>query len=86
VIDDWIDSEQHRDLQSNSIDPVASVGKLLFNIALPRVIAALEGLLCSRFPTSSVAGATSIRPIGAFKAPVCYVRKSKPWVRLGGGG
>ncbi len=29
VIDEWIDSEQRRDLQSNSIDPVASVGKLL---------------------------------------------------------
>jgi len=29
VIDDWIDSEQRRDLQSNSIDPFASVSKLL---------------------------------------------------------
>jgi hypothetical protein len=29
VVDDWIDGEQRRDLQSNSIDPVASVGKLL---------------------------------------------------------
>ena len=29
MIDDWIDSEQRRDLQSNSIDPFASVSKLL---------------------------------------------------------
>ena len=29
VIDDWIDSEQRRDLQSNSIDPFASISKLL---------------------------------------------------------
>jgi hypothetical protein len=29
VIDDWSDSEQRRDLQSNSIDPFASVSKLL---------------------------------------------------------
>ena len=28
MIDDWIDSEQRRDRQSNSIDPAASVGKL----------------------------------------------------------
>jgi hypothetical protein len=46
VIDDWIDSEQRRDLQSNSIDPVASVGKLIAGLGgKRRVLSAASTML-----------------------------------------